>query len=80
VAPAVSAPVEADPLNVFAPDQPPEAVQAVALEAVHVKVEDCPLVTVLGLELKETVAAAAGATVTVVDWAAWPPGPEQVSV
>jgi hypothetical protein len=64
----------------LAPDHPPDAVQAVALEAVHVKVDACPLATVLGLALKEIVAAAAGATVTVVDWEAWPPGPEHVSV
>jgi hypothetical protein len=80
VAPAVKAPVEADPLNALAPLHPPDAVQAVALEAVQVKVDACPLATVLGLALRDTVAVAAGATVTVVDWVAWPPAPEQVNV
>ena len=64
----------------FAPDQPPEAVQEVALVADHVKVEALPLATVLGLALTLTVGAGAALTVTVADCAALPPAPVQVRV
>jgi hypothetical protein len=80
VAPAVNVPVEADPLNACAPLHPPDAMQDVALAAVQVRVDACPLATVLGLALKDTVAVAAGATVTVVDWLAFPPAPWHVRV
>jgi hypothetical protein len=55
------------------PDQPPEAVQAVALLETQLKVELAPLATVLGLALMLTVAPGAALTVTVADWAALPP-------
>jgi hypothetical protein len=61
------------------PDQPPEAVHAVALVELQVKVEALPLFTVLGLALKLTVGAAA-VTVTAADCVALPPAPVQVSV
>ena len=80
VVPAVNALVETDPLNAWAPLHPPDAMQDVALAAVQVRVDACPLATVLGFALKDTVAVAAGATVTVVDWAACPPAPEHVRV
>ena len=76
---ALSAPVESEPLMGSAPDQAPEAVQAVALVADQFKVELLPLATLVGLALSVTVGAGA-ATVTVVDWAAEPPVPLHVKV
>ncbi len=64
---AVEAPVDCDPLVALAPDQAPEAVQAVALVDDHVRVDAAPLATVLGLALIATVAVGLGLTVTVVD-------------
>ena len=54
---AVSAPVEDEPLAPFAPDQAPEAVQAVALVDDQFSAELLPLATVLGLAVKVTVGA-----------------------
>jgi hypothetical protein len=76
---ADNAPVEREPLVASLPLQAPEAVQAVAFVDDHDRVELAPLDTVLGLALKVTVGAAA-VTVTVVDWAALPPAPVQVTV
>jgi hypothetical protein len=68
-------------LIAFVPDQAPEAVQVVAFVDDQVSVELAPLVMALGPTLKLTVGAAAeAATVTVVDCAALPPAPVQVSV
>jgi hypothetical protein len=65
----------------FIPDQPPEAVQAVALALVQLRVEELPVVTVVGVALKVTVGTVGPeATVTVTDCAAVPPAPVQVSV
>jgi hypothetical protein len=75
---AVSAPVVWEPLIALVPDQPPEAVQAVAFFDDHVKVDAAPFATVLGLALKLTVGAGA-VTDTVADWLALPPVPVQVS-
>jgi hypothetical protein len=75
----VSAGVDFDPLIARLPDQPPEAVQALALVEVQVSIDVAPLEMLDGLALKETVGAAA-ATVTVTDWDAEPPLPWQVSV
>jgi hypothetical protein len=66
-----------EPLTAFVPDQPPEAVQDVALRADQVKVEPLPLATVLGLAVKLTVGAGAE-TATVTDWLALPPAPVQL--
>ena len=74
------APVDVDPLMASLPDQPPDAVQEVALVADHVKVELAPLATVLGFALSLTVAVGAAVTVTVAVWTAFPPGPVQESV
>jgi len=49
--------VEDEPLAPFAPDQPPDAVQEVALVEDQVSVELPPLFTVLGLAVKVTVGA-----------------------
>ncbi len=54
----MSAPVDCAPLVALPPDQPPEAVQAVALAEDHVRVELPPEAIVLGLALMLTVGAA----------------------
>jgi hypothetical protein len=74
----VSAPLDCEPLIDLPPDQPPEAVQAVALVDDHVKVEAAPLFTVLGVAERLTVGAA-GVTETVAVCVALPPVPVQVS-
>ena len=66
-----------EPLTGLAPDQDPEAVQAVALVADQVSVELLPLATVLGLADKLT-AGAGLVTETVADCAALPPLPVQL--
>ncbi len=75
----MSAPLEAVPLTALEPDQPPAAVQAVALAEDQVKLEAAPLCTVVGLAARLTVGAAA-LTETVVDCVALPPAPVQVRV
>jgi hypothetical protein len=63
------------------PDQPPEAVQPVALVEVHVKVDVPPLATLVGLALSETETVGEFAeTSTVADWEAVPPPLLHVSV
>jgi hypothetical protein len=74
---AVSAPVDCEPLIALTPDQPPEAVQDVALVADQVSVELLPLATVLGLAAKLTTGAEV-VTETVAAWAALPPLPVQL--
>jgi len=75
---AVSAPLDCDPLTALLPDQPPEAVHAVALVEDQVKVDAAPLFTVLGVA--ETLTVGAGVlTDTVADCVALPPVPVQVS-
>jgi hypothetical protein len=77
---AVSAPVDCEPLTGLAPDQDPEAVQAVALVADQVRAELLPLATVLGLAARVTVGTGC-VTETVADCAALlPPVPVQVRV
>jgi len=61
------------------PDQPPEAVQEVALLDDQARDAALPLVIELGLALRLTVGAAA-LTETVADCEALPPVPVQVSV
>jgi hypothetical protein len=77
---AVSAPLDWEPLIALLPDQPPEAVHAVALLEAQVRVEPLPLVTVLGLALMLTVTVGFALTDTVADCAALPPVPVQLSV
>jgi hypothetical protein len=79
VAVDVSAPVDCDPCTALVPDQAPEAVQAVTLVADQFSVALLPLETALGPTLRLTVGVG-GLMETVADWAAVPPGPEQVSV
>ena len=76
----MSAPVDWVPLVPLLPDQPPEAVQAVALVEDHVSVELLPLTMELGLAARLTVGAeAAEVTETVATWVALPPLPVQVN-
>jgi hypothetical protein len=77
---AVSAPVDCEPLTGLAPDQPPEAVQAVALVADQVRAALPPLATVLGLVASVMVGTGC-VTETVADCAALlPPVPVQLRV
>jgi hypothetical protein len=71
--------VDCDPFTALAPDQAPEAAQAVALVADQFRVALPPLVIALGPTLKVTVGVGA-LMETVVDWAAVPPVPVQVKV
>jgi hypothetical protein len=64
----------------LAPDQAPEAAQAVALFDDQFSIEVLPLATVLGLALKLTVAEGVALTVTLAVCAALPPAPLQVKV
>jgi hypothetical protein len=73
----LSAPVGSLPLAAFAPDQAPEAVQAVALVEDQVSVEDAPPATLVGSALKVRVGS--GNTVTVRFLVAVPPGPAHES-
>jgi hypothetical protein len=75
----VSAPLACEPLVALLPDQPPEAVQAVALTDDQAKMELAPLATVLGLAPMLTLTVGFALTVTVADCAAFPPSPLQVS-
>ena len=74
------APLDCEPLIALLPDQPPEAVQDVALVDDHVSIDAPPLATVLGLALKPTVAVGRALTDTVADCMALPPAPVQLSV
>ena len=77
---ALSAPVDVDPLIAWLPDQPPDALQAVAWVLDQVTVELLPLAIVVGLATRLTVGAGdAGVTDTVADWVALPPVPVHVS-
>jgi hypothetical protein len=76
---AVRAPVDDEPLMALAPDQAPEALQAVAWVDDQLTVAAWPRVIELGLALKLTVGADC-LTDTVAVCAALPPGPVQDSV
>ena len=75
----VKAPVDWLPAVALVPDQPPEAVQEVALVDDHVSVEDPPLATDVGFAASDTVGTA-DVTVTVADALAVPPDPVQARV
>lgn len=70
--------MDCEPLAALVPDQDPEAVHEVAFVEDQVRVELPPLATVLGLAANVTVGAGEF-TVTVADWVALPPLPEQVN-
>jgi hypothetical protein len=76
----VRAPVDCVPESALPPLQPPLAVHDVALLDAQLKVDEEPLVRVLGLALKLTVGVGPALTVTVADWAAVPPAPVQLRV
>ena len=73
----MSAPLDREPVTAWLPDQPPDAVHAVALVEDHVKVDAAPLFTVLGFAEKLTVGDGV-VTETVADCVALPPEPVQV--
>ena len=76
----VNAPVDALPDVAWEPDQAPDAEQLVAFVLLHVRVADCPLETLAGLTLRDSVGAGAALfTVTVTELEAFPPAPWQVS-
>jgi len=77
---ALSAPVLVLPLVGSFPDQPPVALQLVALPEDQLSVADPPLLTLVGFALKLTVGLAGAETLTVTDRVALPPAPLQVSV
>lgn len=79
VVPALSAPVDCEPLVALVPDHPPDAVQAVALTDDHVSRELAPLATVLGFAPMLTLTVGFALTVTVADWEALPPSPLQLN-
>jgi hypothetical protein len=76
---AVRAGVVCEPAVASAPLQPPEAVQAVALDEDQVNADVAPLLTVAGFAVRVT-AGAGVVTDTVADCAALPPVPLQVRV
>ena len=72
--------MDCEPLIAWLPDQPPDAVHAVALLADQLNVELPPVTTVLGLAWSVTVGAGAGeVTETLTDCVALPPAPLHVS-
>ena len=75
----VSAPVLALPFVGSFPDQPPDAVQLVALLEDQLSVAEPPLLMLAGLALRLT-AGAGVETLIVTDWPVLPPEPAQVSV
>jgi hypothetical protein len=68
--------VDCEPLTALAPDQAPEAVQAVALVEDQVRDAALPAVIELGVAVKLTVGADV-LTETIAVCAALPPGPAQ---
>ncbi len=68
--------MDCEPLMLLAPDQAPDAVQAVACVADHTRDAALPRVIELGLALKLTLGATA-CTDTVADCVALPPVPVQ---
>jgi hypothetical protein len=79
VALPVSAPVDCEPLAGLAPDQAPEAEQAVAFVAFHVSIELVPDAMVFGAAAIATEGAW-DLTVTIADCVALRPAPVQVNV
>lgn len=77
---ALSAPLDCEPLIALLPDQPPVAVQDVALVDDHVSFDAPPLATVLGFALKPTVTVGCALTDTVADCTALPPAPVQLRI
>lgn len=77
----VKATVVSVPVRVLLPDQPPDAVHELALVLDHVSKDVLPLITLVGLAVKDTVGAGTlPLTVTVADCVAVPPVPVQLNV
>jgi hypothetical protein len=77
----VSEPVDCEPLTPLLPDQPPDAVQAVALAVDQESVELPPLFTLVGLAARVTVGGVVDVcTDTDFEAVVLPPCPVQVSV
>jgi hypothetical protein len=72
----VNAALDSLPETALAPDHAPEAMQEVASVDDQVRVEDPPLVTIVGFAVSDTVGT--GNTVTATEALAPPPGPLQV--
>ncbi len=72
-------PVDHVPLVATGPLQPPLAAQAVALSAVHVRVED-PMLSIVVGEAASVIEGAGPVTTTSADCAADPPAPVQLNV
>lgn len=69
-----------EPVGAKVPVQPPDAVHDVALVELHVRVEEPPMATVVGLAVNTTVGTATAVTVTAaVAGALAPPAPEHTS-
>ncbi len=75
----VSVPVDWVPETALLPLQAPEAMHEVACAELQLSVAELPLMMALGPTLRATVGVGA-VTVTVTDWDAEPPAPEQVRV
>ena len=75
---AVRVPVDWLPLVAFPLNQPPVAVQLVALVELQVNVEVPPLAILVGFAVSVTIGGG-GVTVTVAEAPVLPPGPVQVS-
>ncbi|HUG97955.1 MAG TPA: hypothetical protein VMQ83_02110 [Gammaproteobacteria bacterium] len=70
-----NAPVDTVPLSGRVPDQAPEAVQVVALEAFQASEELPPAGTLTGAAVSDTTGVSADVTSTVTDALCSPPGP-----
>ena len=68
---AVSAPVDWLPEVALVPDQPPEALQALALVEDQVSIEDPPLATVVGSAESDAVGTAGAVEVMGAFMSAW---------
>ena len=77
---AVSGPMDSLPEVTLMPCHPPKAVHDVAYVEDQVSVEDPLYATDSGFAVSDTVGTGGGATVTIADALALPPGPLQVSV
>jgi uncharacterized protein (UPF0147 family) len=72
---ALSAPLDWLPDVAWGPDHAPEAVHEVAFVDDHVRVEELPLTTAVGLAESDTVGAGGAVTVTAAEAVAVPPAP-----
>ena len=76
----VKASITIEPAVALLPDQPPEALQLLALVVFHVRVVEPFCSTVFGLAEKDSTGTGASRTVIVTESLAEPPAPVQVKV